>query len=136
MSNPPDGFSAAQFDTTFLDLSGPYFLKEEAGHTLVGMRVAENHVNYLDIAHGGVLTTFADVGLSYQVHASETPRLAVVTNTLTTNFLAGAKLGDWLVAECRVDRIGKRIAYTSGSIRRGEDVIMTMTGVFTILRKG
>ena len=139
MSDVPDvpiGYEPAQFDTAFLEQSGPYFLKPHGKTTIVGMRVAKVHVNYLDVAHGGVLSTLADVGLSYQVFASESPPLPVMTNTLTTNFIAGGRLGDWLEAHCRIDRIGKRLAYTSGEIRRGDDVIMTMTGVFTVIRQG
>ncbi len=138
MSDIPDGYSPANFAIGFLDVAGPYYLKEveKDGHTFtrVGLRVGDSHINYVKLAHGGVLTTLADVALSYQVHASEMPRLNVVTNSLTTNFLSGAKLGDWLEADARIDRMGGRIAYTSGTIRCGEEVLMTMSGVFTILR--
>ena len=132
--DPPPGFKPARFSPGFLDLSGPYFLRREADTTILGLRVQERHGNYIGVAHGGLLATFADVALSYQVHASETPRLKVATNTLTTNFIAGVKTGDWLEATCRIDRLGKRLAYTSGEIRRGDEVVMTMTAVFTILR--
>ena len=134
MNDVPDGYRPAGFAIGFLDVAGPYYLKPEGKRTLVGLRVGEHHINYVKLAHGGVLTTLADVALSYQVHASETPKLMPVTNALTINFLAGAKLGDWLVADAQIDRMGKRIAYTSGQIRCGETVLMTMSAVFTILR--
>ena len=130
----PPGFVPANFSAGFLDLSGPYFLREDGATTIVGLRVQERHGNYIGVAHGGLLATLADVALSYQVHASETPRLKVATNALTTNFLAGVKTGDWLEANCRIDRLGKRLAYTSGEIRRGDEVVMTMSAVFTIFR--
>ena len=130
----PPGFAPADFSAGFLDLSGPYFLRDNGAATTLGLRVQERHGNYIGVAHGGLLATFADVALSYQVHASETPRLKVATNTLTTNFIAGVKSGDWLEATCRIDRLGKRLAYTSGEIRRGDEVVMTMTAVFTVLR--
>ncbi|MBK6297574.1 MAG: PaaI family thioesterase [Sphingomonadales bacterium] len=135
MTAPPDGFKPAKFSSGFLDVSGPYFLRSQDQGTIVAMRILETHANYLGVAHGGVLSTFADVALSFQVHDSERPALSVVTNTLTTNFLAGAKTGDWLEAYCRIDRLGKRIAYASGEIRKGDALIMTMSGVFTILRQ-
>ena len=130
----PPGFSPADFSAGFLDLSGPYFVRCDGPTTILGLRVQERHGNYIGVAHGGLLATFADVALSFQVHASETPRLKVATNTLTTNFIAGVKTGDWLEATCRIDRLGKRLAYTSGEIRRGDEVVMTMTAVFTIFR--
>lgn len=134
MTMLPDGFKPAKFAAGFLDLSGPYFLKKAEQGTLVALRVLETHANYLGVAHGGVLTTFADVALSFQIHDSERPALPVVSNTLTTNFLSGAKVGDWLEAHCRIDRLGKKLAYASGEIKRGEEVILTMSGVYTIFR--
>jgi acyl-coenzyme A thioesterase 13 len=135
-SAPPPGFVPADFSAGFLDFSGPYHLRDDGtAATVLGLRVQERHGNYLGVAHGGLLATFADVALSYQVHASETPRLKVATNALTTNFIAGVKAGDWLEATCRIDRLGKRLAYTSGEIRRGEEVVMTMSAVFTIFRQ-
>lgn len=132
----PDGFSPARFAPGFLERAGPYWLKAESGLVVVGLRIDSQHINYVDLAHGGVLSTLADVAMSFQIHASETPRLNVVTNSLTCNFLAGAKLGDWVEAHARIDRLGKRTAYASGDIRRGEERLLTMTGVFAILRAG
>lgn len=133
-SDVPDGFELARFSPGFLERAGPYWLKSEDGLVVVGLRVDRQHINYVDVAHGGVLSTLADVAMSYQVHASEEPRLNVVTNSLTCNFLSGAKLGDWLEARARIDRIGKRTAYVSGDVRCGEQRLLTMTGVFAILR--
>lgn len=130
----PAGFRSANFSRGFLERAGPYWLAPVDGYTIVALRLDEQHINYVDLAHGGVLSTLADVAMSYQVHASETPRLNVVTNSLTCNFLDSAKRGDWIEARAHIDRIGKRLAYTSGEIRRGDTRLMTMSGVFTILR--
>lgn len=130
----PDGFVPASFTPGFLDHGGPYFLKRDGARTLVGLRIAPHHNNYHDVAHGGVLTTLADVALSYQLYASADPPLPVATIALTTHFLGGAKLGDWLVAEATIDRIGGRTAHASGRVLRGEEVIATMTGAYTIRR--
>lgn len=130
----PDGFEPARFAKGFLDRSGPYFLRRDADAIIVGLLIEEGHLNYVGVAHGGVLTAFADVAMSLQLHELETPSLLPVTNSLTTNFLGAARLGDWLEAHTRIDQIGKRLAHTSGQIRRGSEPIMTMTGVFSIRR--
>jgi acyl-coenzyme A thioesterase 13 len=130
----PSDFEPARFAKGFLDRSGPYFLRRDPDCIVVGLRIEDGHLNYVGVAHGGVLTSLADVALSLQVHALEVPSLSPVTNSLTTNFIGAARLGDWLEAHTRIDQIGKRLAHTSGQIRRGEDLIMTMTGVFSIRR--
>lgn len=134
-SASPTGFARAQFSPGFLDHGGPYFLKpRDAAPQLVGLRIEPHHINYQDAAHGGAISTFADVALSHAVYDAERPRLAPATITLQVNYLSGAKLGDWLQADVRIDRLGGRMAYTSGQIQRGEGVIATMTGVFAIRR--
>lgn len=131
----PPSFEPAGFTPGFLDHGGPYFLGAQMeGVRVVGLLICPHHINYRDAAHGGVISTFADVALSHAVFDAERPRLAPSTVTLTVNYLAGAKLGDWLEARVRIDRLGGRTAYTSGGIWRGEEQVATMSGVFAIRR--
>ncbi|MHA7820477.1 MAG: PaaI family thioesterase [Erythrobacter sp.] len=131
----PEGFTPAGFSPGFLDYGGPYFLKERAdAPKLVGLRICPHHINYRDAAHGGVISTFADVALSHAVYDAERPRLTPSTITLQVNYLHAVKLGDWLEARVRIDRLGGRTAYTSGEIWRGEEPVATMNGVFAIKR--
>lgn len=138
--NAPPDFVPADFTPGFLDHGGPYFLaKGGEGPRRVGLRVMAHHINYKDAAHGGVISTFADVALSHAVYDAERPRLAPSTVSLVVNYLAGARLDDWLESEVTIDRMGGRTAYTSGRIVRvGKDGsregISTMSGVFTIRR--
>ena len=135
MNDIPEGFTPADFTIGFLDKAGPYYLKKDKeGRTIVGVRITKEHINYVEVAHGGVMTTMADVILSLQVHISEKPNLPASTISLTTNFLSGAKIGEWVEGVGTIDRIGKKLAYTHGSIWSGDRTIMTMTGVFNIMR--
>lgn len=131
----PTGFDPAGFTPGFLDHGGPYYLGPAAdGVRVVGLLICPHHINYRDAAHGGVIATFADVALSHAVHDAERPRLAPSTVTLTVNYLSGAKLGDWLEARVRIDRLGGRTAYASGGIWRGPEQLATMSGVFAFRR--
>ncbi len=131
----PDGFARADFTPGFLDHGGPYFLMPARGAPqTIGLRIMPHHINYQDTAHGGVISTFADVALSHAVYDAERPRLAPSTVTLNVNYLAAAKLGDWLEARVQIDRLGGRTGYTSGRIVCGEELIATMSGVFAFRR--
>jgi uncharacterized protein (TIGR00369 family) len=134
MKDIPEGFRKADFSGNFLLRNGPYYLRREEGAWLVAQRVEEHHVNYLGIAHGGMLSTLADVALSAQPYLSEQPNPAVTTTTLTTNFLAPARLGDWLVARARIARLGKHTAHVQGAVYRADEMLVTMSGVFAIRR--
>ncbi|VWX61423.1 PaaI family thioesterase [Sphingorhabdus sp. 109] len=131
----PAGFERAKFSNPFLDMAGPYYVRPGDEGIIVGTRIHEGQINHINVAHGGVLGTLADVALSLQVHEAERPRLPVATMSLNTNYLAAAKLDDWVEANCRIDRMSKRTAYCSGRIVCGDTVLMTMTAVFAILRK-
>ncbi len=131
----PSGFERADFTPGFLDHGGPYYLGPAVeGVRVVGLIICPHHINYQEAAHGGVISTFADVALSHAVYDAERPRLAPSTVTLTVNYLGGAKLGDWLEARLTIDRLGGRTAYTSGGIWRGNEVLATMSGVFAFRR--
>lgn len=131
----PPGFEPAGFTPGFLDHGGPYYVGAATqGVCVVGLLIRPHHINYQDAAHGGVISTFADVALSHAVYDAERPRLTPSTVTLTVNYLAGARLGDWLEARVRIDRLGGRTAYTSGAIWRGDEAIATMSGVFAFKR--
>jgi len=131
----PSGFMPADFTPGFLDHGGPYYLGPQAeGVRLMGLKIRPHHINYRAAAHGGVISTFADVALSHAVYDAERPRLAPSTVTLTVNYLLGAELGDWLEARVRIDRLGGRTAYTSGGIWRSDEQIATMSGVFAFRR--
>lgn len=130
----PQGFTRADFSPGFLDHGGPYYLKPAENRELVGLRMLDQHMNYRDMAHGGVLSTLADVAMSWQVYRSESPPVPVSTITLAVNFLSPARLGDWLVADMQIDRKGRQVAYCSGRILRGDDVLATASASFALMR--
>ncbi|NKB15900.1 MAG: PaaI family thioesterase [Sphingomonadales bacterium] len=128
-SNPPVSPPASSI------MAGRIFLGPAVeGVRVVGLLIRPHHINYQDAAHGGVISTFADVALSHAVYDAERPRLAPSTVTLTVNYLAGARLGEWLEARVRIDRLGGRTAYTSGGIWHGDEQVATMSGVFAFRR--
>lgn len=131
----PEGFARADFTPGFLDHGGPYYLGPAVdGVRVMGLVICAHHINYRQAAHGGVISTFADVALSHAVYDAERPRLAPSTVTLIVNYLSPAQLGDWLEARVRIDRLGGRMGYTSGGIWRGAEQIATMSGVFAYRR--
>ena len=130
----PQGFVPANFSAGFLDHAGPYYLKKGVVPVVVGLRIAAHHMNYRDVAHGGVLATLADVALSWAVYSSERPPLPVSTVSMATSFLGPARLGDWVEACGVIDRIGRNLAYVHGAIFCGDQTLMTMSGVYNIIR--
>ncbi len=132
MTQVPEGFKLADFSGNFLKSNGPFYVRKDDDRWLVAQWVEEKHVNYIDVAHGGMLSTLCDVAMSTQPYLASEGKPAVTTTTMTVNFLSVAKLGDLLLADCRMTRMGKRTAHVQGAIYRGDDILVTMSGVFGI----
>jgi acyl-coenzyme A thioesterase PaaI-like protein len=77
-----------------------------------------------------VLAALADVALGRILAISETPRLNLITMNLNIDYLSAAQLGQWVEASGRVDRVGKRVALSSGMITADGDPVARMAGSF------
>jgi uncharacterized protein (TIGR00369 family) len=70
--------------------------------------------NVFGTLHGGMLMTLVDVCTSFHIAERLLPNMpGHVSINLSTSFITAAKKDDRVVAVCRVDKLGKRIAYTS-----------------------
>ena len=120
---------------TFIGLCGPIYWKDVPGGTpILGMRLQPQHMNLRGHPHGGLLVTLADSGLGYAVNHMRGGPLAVVTASLSTDFIGIAHLGDWIECHVEVDRIGARMAFASCHLKVGERKILRASGVFAIVK--
>lgn len=78
--------------------------------------------------------TLADSGLGYAVNHVRGGPLAVVTASLSTDFIGIAHLGDWIECHVDIDRIGARMAFASCHLKVGERKILRASGVFAIVK--
>ncbi len=66
--NVPAGFSPLPMGGPFMNGVGPLYLRHEGPLVQVGFRVELRHTNPLEICHGGMLASFADMLLPISVH--------------------------------------------------------------------
>jgi len=52
--------------------------------------------------------------------------------SLSTDFLAAARLGDWVEAHVEIERLGQRMAFASCRLRAGERVLLRASGAFAV----
>jgi len=99
--HPPPGYRPIDMQDHFTDASGPFYSRVDQGRPLLGILIAEKHVSARGVCHGGVLTCMADLqSIQGAYLAGIRDRLNPTVN-LTVDFLAPARLGDWI--EMRVD---------------------------------
>ncbi|HMW23620.1 MAG TPA: PaaI family thioesterase [Burkholderiaceae bacterium] len=135
---PPDGF------TLYSGSAGPWFhaldpvyWREEADGTLtLGLRLQARHGNILGIPHGGMLLTFADSAIGVNLGRAQRrrdPKRAIVTTSLSSDFLGAARIGDWLEARVTVRKSGRTLAFGECLLAVGDRPILRASAVFSVI---
>jgi uncharacterized protein (TIGR00369 family) len=131
----PEGFKPLKRGGEYLVSLGPwYYRRDDKSQIVLAIRVEDRHTNIRHIAHGGFLVTMVDTALGIVVSSSREPPQPIVTVSLTTNFVSSAEPGDWVEAHVDIDRMGGRLAYARCTLRSGDRVIMTGSGVFALMK--
>lgn len=97
---PPPGFSRYTRSSPLFEPWQPIWMKELADRVVLGVRVREAHCNSRGTVHGGFFAALADQAMG---HCSSAAILAagarlegLWTTGLTIDYLAFAKVGQWL----------------------------------------
>ena len=114
----PEGFTLMDPYGPFHELVGPIYETRRNGNVVAGMRVAHKHRNKGSIMHGGMLTMLLDNTMTHACVQVRTDDSYVVTTSISTDFLAAAKEGDWIDCEVEILRKGRRVIFLSALIRR------------------
>ncbi|MBN1862195.1 MAG: PaaI family thioesterase [Dehalococcoidales bacterium] len=76
------------------------------GYAKVAMKLKPEYRNFNGLTFGGIIMAVADQAFAYGSNSLSYPSLASQFNI---HFVAGAGVGDELIAECRVVRSGRRV---------------------------
>ncbi|MBC6439139.1 MAG: PaaI family thioesterase [Rhodospirillales bacterium] len=132
--NPPTGFHVIYDNERFENVVGPISFRNDENGRVAGRRVQRKHRNGLKTIQGGMLTAFADAGLTgIDWFYREDPKAeACVTGSLNCEFASSARLGDWLECPGDVVKRGRRMVFIQGRLVEGVTVVMTC---FTVLKR-
>jgi acyl-coenzyme A thioesterase 13 len=128
----PKGFHAYREPSPFLDRIGPIYERDDEAGLAFGLLVLEHHCNRRGIAHGGLLTTLADVALGKTAEWRSTPPARLITTAIAYDFMGIAKQGEWIEAKSDFHRIGKELAFANCYIRVGDRVIGRANGQYKV----
>lgn len=119
-------------------LRGPFF----AGRTVhVGgdsadrfaVQTGEDDRNGLGFVHGGVIATLADIFLVGFIARRVPDAAHVVTASLSVDFLAPCRAGDWLSGVIHAHRIGRRQCVAAGEFRVGDQPVALIRAHCSVL---
>jgi uncharacterized protein (TIGR00369 family) len=129
-----DGWELIVGGDPFEDLSGPFYMRDEAdGTRRSAFRVESKHLNGSGNIHGGCLMTFADFALFAIAHQALRD-VDSVTVTLNGEFVGPAQLGDRVEAAGQVVRAGRSMVFIRGLITCGDEPLLNFSGVVKKLK--
>ena len=130
----PPGFKRFRSEQGFIGVNGPLFVLREGPLFKLGFHVEQRHCNPMGVCHGGMLATFADmlmpigaITLVPELHHRFLP-----TVSLQLDFMASAKLGDWVEGEMQVLRTTRTLVFMQGLVKSGGVMALRCSGVSKI----
>jgi uncharacterized protein (TIGR00369 family) len=106
------------------------------GRVEVGLLAEELHANEYGIVHGGVLMMLADAALCMNSRWHDKNEGAL-TVSMTNNFVASAKVGEFIESRSHVVRRTRQLSFVNCEIVVGDRVVMTAAGIIKrLLPKG
>jgi len=142
---PPAGFELLDVPGGFIAVNGPLYIRFEEAAAMaagqggigpagvsLGMRVEARHGNPQGVCHGGMLLAFADMVLGVVVsHAA--PELGLLpTVAMTSDFLAPAPVGCFVVGTGRLLRRSRKLAFVDGHLRVDGRLVLRTSGILKI----
>jgi uncharacterized protein (TIGR00369 family) len=127
----PDGFKPARIGGAFMALNGPLYARLHGERLQLGFRVEARHTNPLNICHGGMLATFADMLLPcVAIYQPGSERRFLPTISLQVDYLAQAVLGAWVQGEGDVLRRTRNMVFVQGLVTSDGVPTMRVSGIF------
>ena len=131
MGEVPADFEPSRRTSPFLDMIGPVYTSNGERGILLGLRARTGHLNTRGFVHGAILAALLDVVCGRNCGAlTEHPSL--VTVSLTVDYLAAARDGEWLEASATVTRVGRRLAFADGRVDADGKPVAKASAVFAV----
>ena len=138
--NPPERFLRIDFDrggpVTFNGHVGNLYAKKGEKGTrdafVMGLRVLAHMCNPAGGLHGGMMMTMADLVGSMGGTTLIGLRKFVPTVNMTFDFVAPAKVGDWVEGRCEVVRATRSLLFSNIYLTVGEEKILRASGIYKI----
>ena len=128
----PEGFRQVDVADDFIGLVGPLWIKAEGEALRVGLPLERRHGNPMGWAHGGLLVTVADMVMGMGSGFATGIRWPHPTVSLSTEFVRGARLGEWLEGTARIARRTVNFCFCSCDLVCGGEIVLMASGVFKV----
>jgi len=117
----------------FMETNGPLWGRlAEDGLPVMGFRVELRHCNPMQICHGGMLMTFADMLLGFTCGVAAGGRKFMPTVNLTGDYVGPAPLGAWVEGHGRLLRQTRNLSFAEAMITADGAPCLRTSGIMKI----
>ncbi len=140
MSNPapPEGFVPLARKSPMTDPWRPIYALTSGAAMHLGVWAQEAHCNARGFVHGGLYCALADNSMGYSIHqlvksrGLETSGRGAVTVGLTLDYLGSAQVGQWVLFESKVLKLGKKLAFAECHIQADGELVARASATFRL----
>ncbi len=136
MSHIPQGFEPHFRQSPVTTPWEPLYSRQNDEVVAIGFRLAEPHCNSRGSLHGGVIAALADnaMGLSYvsahrKIYGEGS---GAVTVSLNVDYVAAARIGQWIAVEPRIVKAGRSMGFVEATISADDTIIARASATFRI----
>lgn len=135
---PPEGFTPHDRHSPLTEPWEPLFARLMEDRMQLGLYLREAHTNARGMAHGGLIAALADNSMGYSTGvclAREGRAISsMVTVSMTTDYLAAAKLGQWILFDTDFVKTGGSICFARQMITADGTPIAKASATFKIIK--
>ncbi len=116
MTHPPEGFEPHARKSPLTDPWEPLFCRRAEDSLQLGLWIAQAHTNSRGFAHGGLVSALADNAMGLSCGLGLDGAGGLLTVNLALDFLAVARIGQWLQIEPTVVKRGRSLCFASALV--------------------
>ncbi|MES2681956.1 MAG: PaaI family thioesterase [Pseudomonadota bacterium] len=124
----PEGFESVALGSGFSSLFGPVYRHHTESR--LGFRVAPQHLNPVQVCHGGAMATFADMQIAVVAPGLGTQAGHTPTIHLDMDYLAVAPLGSWVEMAVTRLRETRNLIFTQALITADGEPVARSSGIY------
>ena len=129
----PEGFAPHFKRSPVTDPWEPLFSRRREKILQLGLWLREAHCNSRGFLHGGVIAALADNAMGHSCVATHQGARSALTVSLSVDYLASAKLQQWLLIDPRVVRTGGTLGFVDALITAGGEIVARANATFRLL---
>ena len=129
----PDGYKTLTGISPAEDSIGPFYYRKGEDGLALGFHAKPENCNGIGTVHGGVLMCFADYVVTMLALSGVKENCATIS--FNSDFISGAKLGDWVEGSGAVIRRTGSMTFVRGQLSVAGETVLSFQSVVRRLKK-